>query len=60
MILPQFKNFQVKHRGRVVKEMVVRCKMIYPEEKCRLQYQFTCVFEHIICIFAMCSGQMEK
>ena len=34
--LSQFKNVQVKHRDRMVREMVVRCKTIYPAGKCRL------------------------
>ena len=37
-ILAQLKNMQVKHRGRVVREMEVQCKTTHPGEKCRLQY----------------------
>ena len=38
--LPQFKNVQVKQRGRVVREMIVRHKTIYlgkPRVQCQLK-----------------------
>ena len=37
-IINQFKNTQVKHKGRVVRRMTVRCKSIYPAKKARIEY----------------------
>ena len=37
-VIPKFKNTEVKHRGRVVRNMVVRRKTIYLAEKRRVQY----------------------
>lgn len=35
--LPQYKNIQVKHGVRVVREMVVKSKTYYPSNKRRLK-----------------------
>ena len=37
-LLTQLKKVQVKQRGRVIREMNVKCKTLYRSGKCRLEY----------------------